>query len=89
MSMVDVIIIIVVDNVNSDFYDCSKLRNYCQRSVIPSVPRYLIFGPANVIRCANILEDHAQWRGKTKGLSYLVIANNARIVDGWMKILGG
>ena len=33
---------------------------------------------------ANILEDRAQWRGKTKGLSILVIENN-----GWTRKLGG
>ena len=33
---------------------------------------------------ANVLEDQAQWRDKTKGLSKLVIENN-----GWMKKLGG
>ena len=33
---------------------------------------------------ANIHEVQAQWRDKTKGLSNLV--NNARVVNGWMKI---
>ena len=37
---------------------------------------------------ANILEDQAHWRDKTKELSDLVIVNNARVVDGWMKVLG-
>ena len=39
--------------------------------------------------CANILKDQAQWRDKTKGLSKLVIENNAWVVNGWMKKLGG
>ena len=38
---------------------------------------------------ANILEDRAQWRDKSKGLSKLIIENNARVVNGWMKKLGG
>ena len=38
---------------------------------------------------ANILEGLAQWRDKTKGLSKLVIENNALVVNGWMKKLGG
>ena len=42
----------------------------------------------NDFLCANILEDQAQWRDKTKGLRNLVIVNNARVVDGWMKALG-
>ena len=31
----------------------------------------------NDFLCANIHEDQAQWRNKTKGLSKLVIENNA------------
>ena len=31
----------------------------------------------------------AQWRDKTKGLSRLVIENNAWVVNGWMKKLEG
>ena len=38
--------------------------------------------------CANVLEDQAQWRDKTKGLCNLVIVNNVRVIDGWMKVLG-
>ena len=38
---------------------------------------------------ANILEDRAQWRNKTKGLGRLVIGNNAWVVNGWVKKLGG
>ena len=30
----------------------------------------------------------SSWRDKTKGLSNLVMLNNARVVDGWMKMLG-
>ena len=42
--------------------------------------------------CANIVEDQAQWRDKTKGLSKLVIVKQCvshQWVDGWMKKLGG
>ena len=38
--------------------------------------------------CANILEDQAQRRDKTKGLSKLAIENNPCVVNGWMKKLG-
>ena len=34
-------------------------------------------GSRFMIESANILEDEAQWRDKTKGLSKLVIENNA------------
>ena len=34
----------------------------------------------------NILEDQPQWRDKTKLLSNLVIVNNERVVDRWMKV---
>ena len=37
--------------------------------------------------CTNIHEDQAQWRNKAIGLSNLVIVNNARVIDGWMKVL--
>ena len=32
-----------------------------------------------------IIEDKAQWRDKTKGLSNIVIINTARIVNGYRK----
>ena len=36
---------------------------------------------------ANIFEYRAHWRDKTKGISTLIIVyNNARVVDGWMKV---
>ena len=41
--------------------------------------------------CANILEDRAQWRDKTKGLRTLVILKQCasrRQMDGWTKLLG-
>ena len=47
--------------------------------------KYLLHTP---VLCTNILEDQAQWCGKTKGLSSLVILNNAWVIDGWMKLLG-
>ena len=42
----------------------------------------------NDFLCANILEDQARWHDKTKTLSNLVIVNDARVVNGWMKALG-
>ena len=39
--------------------------------------------------CANILVDQTQWLDKTKGLSNIVIVDNARVIDGWMRVLGG
>ena len=36
----------------------------------------------NDFLCANILEDQAHWGNK------IVIVNNARVVDGWLKVLG-
>ena len=51
--------------------------------------RDTIYNNNNDFFCANILEDQAQWRDKTKGLNKLVIVNNAWVVNGWMKKLGG
>ena len=39
--------------------------------------------------CANILENQAQWRDKTRGFINLIIESNAWVVNGWMEKLGG
>ena len=40
------------------------------------------------IFCANILEDQAQLRDKTKGLNNLVIVKMGQVVNGCMKVIG-
>ena len=43
----------------------------------------------NNFLCANILENQAQWRDKTKGLSNCVnVEQCVSRVDGWTKVLG-
>ena len=38
---------------------------------------FIVNNNNNDFFCANILEDKTQWRDKTKGLSKLIIENNA------------
>ena len=48
---------------------------------------YIFNNNNNDYLCANSLEDQTQWCNKTKGLSNLVIVNNAHVADGLMKVL--